>query len=182
MTRAARIWTAGLFLGLCSITGARGAPPDGTDSALSLPIEIAKLNQSMTQVVALLRETIERQQIEVLLRRLELYHLDLAPLLEDLRTARSDKRTLEDELARLQVVRNDLEAQEEEANDPVLRAPGSDSASMKHDLETQIAFLKRRVASAGQQIGEIENELAAKRRPIELLGSEVDNRMRSWSH
>lgn len=155
------------------------APPP---EAATLQSEIARLNQSIAQLVTMLRENMERQRLDLMLRRVEILHLDLAPLQEELRSARADKRSLEEEQMRLQTLFNDLEQQMSRSHDDAQVLRTSEEDQREHDLKVQLKFLAGRVDSAEQRIVELENELADKRRQIDFFEGIVDNRMRSWTH
>jgi chromosome segregation ATPase len=143
-------------------------------------MQLEQLNRSMAELVALLRESTERQRLEILLKRIELHHLDLEPLQEELRRARADKVSQEEEQMRLQALLNDLDDQAASKEPEVLQPSDPEQRSIRHGLEVQIKFLKGRIESAERKVAELENELADKRRQIDLLERMIDDRLRAW--
>jgi chromosome segregation ATPase len=133
----------------------------------------------MTQLVGLLRDVMERQSLDVLLKRVELHYLALAPIQEDLRSARAERRSLEDEQARLQNISSELEDQSE-LGDAEMATSAAAKKAMRRDLEIQLKFLRGRMANAEQRIAELENDLTDGQRKIEIIEAMIDERMRSW--
>lgn len=184
MKKATWLRASCLAFALCSLSSAssqaqtQGAVPP--DTAATLQAELARINQSMAQLVALLRESMERQDLEIVLKRVELHHLALAPIHEELYSARATKLSLEEEQMRLQSVLDELEEQAGLGDSSVLPALDAEKQAMKRDLEVQLKFLKGRVASAEQRVADLENELRDGQREIKTLEGILDERLRLW--
>lgn len=150
-----------------------------SDAIAPLQAELARINQSMTQLVDMLRAATNRQSLEILLRRAELHYREMAPLQEDLRSARTEKRSLEEEHLRLQTIYNQL-GEEIELGDPDMSTSVAGRKAMRRDLEDQIRFVKTRISNAEQRVAELESEVADGRRKVEVIEGMIDDRLRSW--
>jgi hypothetical protein len=145
--------------------------------AVSITDEVAELNQSVRELVTLLQKYIDRQQVELLLRRVEIGLQKIGPLEQELRDLRARRAA---DARELNYRRTQLAAREELES---LGTPGVNSeeerkqqALLKVEIEADIKLFKGRISQADQRIVELENELARENRSIQNWEAVVDQR------
>jgi chromosome segregation protein len=148
------------------------------DAAASLQKELSQLNQSMAQLVALLRQNLETQQTEVLLKRVELSRLDLTPLENELRSLRASRDGLQEERDRVQARLDEVEAQQASRREEIPERANEELRMMMREAEAQIKLMKDRLRGLELRIVELEGDVASKRREIEVLEAAIDERLR----
>lgn len=143
----------------------------------TLQQEMAEVNRTLREIVDLMRLSLERHELDVLIRRLELYSRSLAPREQELRRAQANKESVEQELERMEAFMAQLEEEMARDAETGLEAPDSGLERQRADFETHQKLLKDRRWNLEQRIIELENDLTDRRRQIEALEEVVDERL-----
>jgi chromosome segregation ATPase len=147
------------------------APPE----QVSPQEELRRLNATLREIADLLRQHLERQETDVFLRRLDLSYQRLAPLENELRSARSEKEGV---AAEMENMAHMLAAAEEQIEQESSVLEGDDgSQRMKREIEARVEQLKRREWQLEQQIVELENRLARRLEDVQALEEWIDERL-----
>jgi len=178
--RKTKLWMlfgALLILGTESAAKAQSLPQPSPSPTGSLEQEVTKLNRSVQELVALLREYLARQEVDLRLKRVELGLLKMGPLNQELTSLREKKSADEELLGQLRSTLTALQASEAE-DGTSLGGVVTDDATRKVRVEEEIKRLKRRMPETEQKIAEIESELAQEQRNLQLWETEVDRRLK----
>ncbi|HYU35488.1 MAG TPA: hypothetical protein VEW48_25320 [Thermoanaerobaculia bacterium] len=165
------------FLVAGSAARAQPAPQSSPSSAGTLEQEVAKLDRSVQELVALLREYLAHQDVDLLLKRVELGLQKMGPLNQELTSLQARQSADEEQLGQLQSALTALQARElqsEASPDPQVT---TDDATRKIQMEAEIKRLKRRIAETEQRISEDENELTEEQRNVQQWESVIDKRL-----
>ncbi|HEY4564315.1 MAG TPA: hypothetical protein VIJ36_15120 [Thermoanaerobaculia bacterium] len=151
------------------------AQPAAPASTSTLETEVASLDRSLQDLVALLRELAGRQQTDLLLKRVELGYLKMEPLQQERKELRERKAADEEELKRIQTA---VAAQQAAAETQETAKPeGPDEAVGKVMLAANIKRLKSRIAEADQRIAELDSELQQEQRNVQRWEAMIDQRL-----
>ena len=144
---------------------------DGTSVALME--EVSGVNRSLQDLVALLREHLGSQEVELIMKRIELKTDQLAPLEDDLRDARSSRASLETEATQMKMILEQVDTRIED--DPAGGTP--EDLRMKEELELQVKILEDRRWNLEQRILDYEQDLREGRERIKAWEELVDTRL-----
>jgi chromosome segregation ATPase len=147
------------------------APPE----EVSPQEELRRLNATLREIADLLRQHLERQETDVFLRRLDLSYQRLAPLENELRSARSEKEGVAAEAENLASMLASAEEQIEQESSVLEVDDGSQR--MKREIEARVEQLRRREWQLEQQIVELENRLARRLEDVQALEEWIDERL-----
>ncbi len=181
-----RGWRAAAWAVLCGVlalvAAAQSAPPPGVNVAgageagalpASIGQEVARLNGTLKELVALMRRQLDGQRVELLMRQVELKRSKLAPVEAELRSARSEKEGAEGELRQLQM------GQEQIVDEVAANFQGGDGSpeqreqmekmaeQMSRHYTMQLKLTKERLANLEQKIQLLENDSATARAELE---------------
>lgn len=176
-----RGWRAGawavIWSGLALTATAQQAPPPGGGEAGLAPAgigeEVARLNHTLKELVALMRRQLEGQRIELLMRQVELKRAKLAPLEAALRSAQNEKEGAERELRQLQM------GQEQIVDEVAANFQGGDGSpeqreqmektveQLSRNYALQLKSTKERLSSLEQRIQALESDSGAIRADLE---------------
>jgi chromosome segregation ATPase len=151
------------------------AQPAAPASTSTLETEVADLDRSLQELVALLRELAGRQQTDLLLKRVELGYLKMGPLQQERKELRERKAADEEDLRRIQTVIAARQAAAETQETAKLEGP--DEAVGKVMLEANIKRLKSRISEADQRIAELDSELQQEQRNVQRWEAMIDQRL-----
>jgi hypothetical protein len=164
------VLAASLFLAASAppAVSQEGAADDG---AARLVKEMAALNESMREAVALMRAHLEAQKMQLLMRRIEIRHQGLIGLEEELRKNIGERNSVTEELDQLQLSMGTLDQRiEDEAGLP----QGGEWRLMRGEMEVRIKVLKDRQYRLDQKVIDLENELNDRRAEIEEWEEAID--------
>jgi hypothetical protein len=153
------------MLFLASLQPARAQPAPGE----TLVEQVAGLNRSMQRLVTLLERSLDQQEADLLLKRIDLRERRLAPLERELRSTKSGLLNDEAEMAR---VREMLEQQQDTLQREIREGtdrPNSDTRRLIADLELAVKTESDRHEALRRRVRELEDELAEGRERIEIL-------------
>jgi chromosome segregation ATPase len=165
-----------LVFGLTPGSAALGQQVSNPPLPSSLPEQVADLDRSVKELVALFRQYLDRQQVDYLFKRIELSLQKMGPLNEELRSLRASKAADEGELGQLRTAlagRQALSSQTE-------AKPGEEQreeALLEVQREAQIKLLRSRISQADQRIAELENELAQEKQNVQRWEAAIDQHL-----
>jgi chromosome segregation ATPase len=163
-----------ILAGLCVlILAAASLPARAQEDAAQMAEDVAGLNRSLERMVVLLESLIGNQQVDILLKRIELKERRLAPLESELRRA---ERAMIDVEARLKRMQEEAEEMVDVIADEVragIDREGSDSRRTKDQLERVINAESSRVDEMRRRVQQLENELASGRDEIVILDEQL---------
>lgn len=169
-----------LALALTAVPAAAAAAPQPPAAAQALPTgleaEVRALNTTLGELVGLLRRQLEGQYAGVLMQRVQLMTSRMAPLEEQLRGARSEQRGLSEDLDRMELIGEQVEAQYQAelagGADPEQAEAGRER--MRADLELRRKQIRDRLWQAEQRVIDLEQRLDRRRVEIETWEGEID--------
>lgn len=165
-------WLLTIFLWVpWTLAQAQPAAPAPTPT---LETQVANLDRSLQELVALLRDLAGRQQTDLLLKRVELSYLKMGPLQQERKELLARRASDEEDMKRMQTAvaaRQALETQE------AAKPDDTDEAMRKVMLEASIKRLKARVAEADQRLAELDSELQQEQRNVQRWEAMIDQRL-----
>jgi chromosome segregation ATPase len=154
-------------------------PAIGQDGATDqttarLSDEMRGIRQSLDRIVDLLETLQRRQDVDLLLKRIELRERRLDPLESRLRSAESEIQGTEDHLHEL----DKMEEQHEEILNEEIRegsdAPRSETRRILDDIQRTREAQEERLEAVRMRLQQYENDLARGRETIEILDEMLD--------
>jgi chromosome segregation ATPase len=140
--------------------------PPREQQAPDLAQGVSELNRSMKEIAALLRQQLEKQQTDLLMKRLEISERALSAREQDLRSAESEKSGVSEGLKEIQARLDQLDDESDEASAGGLRRENPDVLRMRTELELQQKLLKDRLSAVDQRALDLENDVADLREEI----------------
>jgi chromosome segregation ATPase len=159
---------------------AAGFVPSSASEPAASPVapleeQVAEVNRTLKELVVLLREQMQAQRADTLMRRLDLKVRALAPLETELAGARSECRTLQDQIVQIQTRQEQVESELDEiGRSPAPGRPEEQLKVQKAENEMILKLLGEKLAAAEQHVLEVENDLAGRRSEIKALEEQVD--------
>lgn len=161
----------GVFLAALSLAAlpVAGQSP-ATDAAPGqLSEDVQGIRQALDRLVVLLEITQRHQEVDLVLKRIELRERRMEPLERRLRSAENEIERIEDQLKAMERMRE----QHEEALDDEIRegvdVPHSETRRILEDIERSQTGAAERLESVRMRMQQYENDLAEGRRAIEIL-------------
>ena len=165
-----------------------GAPPVGAAQAPGTAAEeLARLNRTVEELVAVMRQHLSGQRIELLMRQVEIKRAKVAPIEQALRAARETKENAEDQL---RTSKYSLEQMLQSMADGFGARPGGESPTpeeraemekaidqMTRQHEFEVKLVRDRLAAAEDRIQELENELAPAKAELQHWEGLVDREL-----
>ena len=145
------------------------AQTGSTEQATELSDEMRGIRRALDRMVGLLETLHQQQDVDLLLKRIELHERRLEPLERRLRSAESEIQGSEEHLKHLELMRE----QHEEILNAEIRegadTPRSETRRMLDDLARPREAAEERQESARMRAQEYQNDLARGREEIEIL-------------
>jgi septum formation inhibitor MinC len=155
---------------------AADSPPDSSPAqGASLQEQMADLNRSVQELVALLHQYLGNQQVDLLIKRVELGRQKASPLAQELRELRARRSADAERLAQLRTAQAAQGEQPERTG--TSEEEEREAAVRETMLEGELKLLKGRIAQADQRIAELENELMEEERNIRSWEALIDRRL-----
>jgi len=175
MRKAATSILAGALLILGTGLAARAQSSSPPSAPRALEQEVLKLNGSLQELIALLREYLARQDVDLLLKRVEIGLQKIGPLDQELRSLREKKAADAEELSQLRTAMTALQALEPQDRTD---SENPTDAVRKIQMEGEIKRLGRRISDTEQRIIETENALVQEQQSLQQWEMEIDKRLR----
>jgi chromosome segregation ATPase len=161
------------FLSLILITVAAAAQsvPAPADP---VAVQLEQLNGTLKQLVILLNRQTDLQDLDLLMKRVQLGDGRVAELERRLRMEQDDRQALEKEQATLEqrVIEVNAELQRHNRN-----IPATELESMASHTEAELKAVRQRSWQLAQEISAIQGELAARRDELRSWQSILDRRL-----
>ena len=142
----------------------------------TLQEEIARLNLTMRDIVALLEKQVDGQETSLLIKRIELSSQTLSSKQEALRDARADVMRLGEEetlmARRIELVGEALDSRET-AGDEV----NPYELMQLEQMEAELKSVERRRQDLSREIMELENDVASGEEDMRILKAVLDDRL-----
>lgn len=168
------------FTLLASTTAAAEGPGTAAE-------ELAKLNRSVQELVAVVRQQLAGQKIELLMRQVEIKRAKVAPIEQALRAARETKENAEEQLRTSkysleQMLGNMADGfgsrQSGESPTPEEREEmekAVEQLTRQHEFEVKL--VRDRLAATEERIQQLENDLAPAKAELEHWEAMVDREL-----
>jgi len=149
------------------------APP----SEAGLERQVRQLNETLGQLVELLRRQLEGSNATVLMQRVQLMTNRMAPLEEELRTARAVELDLQNQLGDLETSANSYRTHLE--TEVEMGEITEEEARIRSDQQERLLSESRkqtenRLWTAQQRVIDLEQALTARRAELETWEGEID--------
>ena len=166
-----RIWIAVLVLTVAagSVLAAQAIAPQEED----LGAQLAELNMTLQEIKQVLAERLETASLDLMLRRSELVSADVVRLETRLRTAESERDSLQFEIEQ---IRTQIEGWEQR----IRSGDAEDSQEYEvytRQMELQMERAQSRLRTLDGEIQVLQNQLTAKRRDLQSWQDLVDRRL-----
>jgi len=148
------------------------APP-----AADLAVSMAELNASMKQIASLLREHLDKQEADLLMKRMEFSSRALASQEQLLRSAVNDRDGLVQEMKELQLRLDQIRAESDRMPGAGARPSEEELRRMSMEFELRQGLYKEQLAAAEQKVMELENDVMKYRDEIRVWQELVDARL-----
>ena len=162
------------------LAGAMAGPGAATQEPVGgagLEREVQELNSTLGELVELLRRQLESSNAAVLMQRVQLMTARMAPVEEELRTARAEQQSQQNALDDLELSTTSLEAdldrQVEEERITAEEARGI-LEQQKQVIDQRREQVESRLWEATQRVIDLEQRLKARRTEIETWEGEID--------
>lgn len=139
--------------------------------------EVRELNSTLEELVELLRRQLESSNAAVLMQRVQLMTARIAPLEEELRTARAEAQSQQNSLDDLELSTTSMEANlDREVEEERITTEEARSVLEQHEQVTtqRREQLEGRLWEARQRVIDLEQRLKARRTEIETWEGEID--------
>lgn len=153
------------------------APPASPSPAESLEQEVRQLNRSVQELVALLRDYLARQDVDLLLKRVEIGLQKIGPLNQELASLRAQNLADEEQLGKNRSALTAIQTREAEGGASPDPQVTTDDATRKVQLDAEIKRLRRRISATEQRIVEVEGKLAQEQRDLQQWETLIDRRL-----
>lgn len=165
-----------MLAGLCLAVLTFGIMPAGSQQ--DRPVDdLAGINRSLERMVVLLETMLDNQDIDIILRRIELKERRLLPLESELRRA---ERSLLDMQSRLKMIQEELEQTEEQLSEEMRQGvdpQDSDTRRARDQMERILATENSRAEESQRRVRMLEDELAEGREEIAILDEQLQERL-----
>jgi len=144
--------------------------------SLDLQGEIQRLNKNIERIATLLERSVEGQQLELLIQRVEMASNRLSLAEQNLHSTKSTRANLDDEKRELEMRLDQLAGQ---LNTGEIDMPLEDMERYTQELGLQLRLLNERVRDADRQIIELENEVMNQRDNVRDWQDYIDEKLTS---
>ena len=144
--------------------------------SLDLQGEIQLLNRNIERIATLLERSVEGQQLELLIQRVEMASSRLSLAEQTLHSAKSSRANLDDEKRELEMRLDQLAGQLDTGE---IDMSLEDMERYTQELGLQLKLLNERVRDADRQIIELENEVMNQRDNVRDWQDYIDEKLTS---
>lgn len=144
---------------------------------VAVAAEMAELNRTLQRIHAVLDRFLTQQELDLLMKRIELKARRLGPLQSELRDIENSIESAQDEMKRLRMFKEQTERDIEEHRDHGKEAEASSLGRLLRELEGNTELAEQRLEGLLQRRIEIEDDLATGREEIEFLEEALDDRL-----
>ena len=170
-----------MLAGLCAIAqlGLWAAPAIGQDNpiaaeASALQGELRRLNANIERIAKLLEQSVEGQQLELLIQRVEMGASRLSLAEQNLHNAKTSRASIDDEKREIEMRLAQLAG---ELDSGTIDMPLEDLERYTQELDLRLELLRDKVRDADRQIIEIENEVMNQRGRVRDWQDYIDQKL-----
>lgn len=167
-----------LLVTLCALaTGPTIAQSETLDpQTAALQSELQRLNKNIERIALLLERSVESQNLDLLIQRVEMGSSRLSLAEQNLRSAQMSRSSIEDEKRELEARLGQLA---DELDSGTIDMPVEELERYTRDLGLHLTLLKERVRDADRQIIELENEVMSQRESVRDWQDYIDEKLTS---
>ncbi len=158
-------------------TAALAAETVPEDRRQSVVRELAGLNRTLQQIQGVLERLLVQQELDLLMKRIDLKARRLAPLQLELRGVRSSIESTNEEMKRSGAFKKQLQADLERYQELGRDTDSFTKERSLQDVESEIDLIEERLETLQRRQIEVEDELAAHRQEIQFLEDALDERL-----
>jgi hypothetical protein len=170
-------WLAAAIVLLAAAAAPRAQEKKAEDPSVALTREVAELKQAVREIASALRELLKRQEISILMSRIEMEARSIAPLERDVRNGASERDSLTGEIKMMEARLESLGSEKEEGQRTPGARPSPDDLRAKEEMTLRLRALKERLGSVELKLAEMENDLAKRQQGIREWEELVDKRL-----
>jgi len=131
--------------------------------------EVSGLNRSLERLVVLLERSLANQQVDLLLKRIDLKQRRFAPLEAELRDAENTVLRTESEIQRIAEISEQQERQISRDLRDGTDSPDSEARRMMQKIDTMVEFQAGRLGDNRERMRKLEDQLAEGREEEAIL-------------
>lgn len=167
-----------LLVTLCvPATGPATAQSEPLDpQTTALQTELRRLNKNIERIATLLERSVEGQQLDLLIQRVEMGSNRLSLAEQSLRSAKISRAAIDDQKREIDARLGQLA---EEIDVGTLDMPVEELERYTRELGLQLKLLKEKVRDADRQILELENEVMNQRDRVRDWQDYIDEKLTS---
>lgn len=157
---------------------AAGSPPQAeppTDQ--ELVEEVRKLNGTLERMGILLEDFLDRQRVDMLMKRIEIKSRRLAPMEEELRQVRTRRESLQEEVKMIRMELERFEGDAEDPDNPDREASKELARQMRAQLEPRAEMVQDSIGDLDLRIVEMETAILSRRDEIQAWEELVDKEL-----
>lgn len=162
MTRKATVLILAFLAAAISLPAAPPAEEPPVPDPATLHGQVAMLNETMSGMTAILEEFLQRQQADLLMKRIQIAARGLTELenrvsksREEIDSLTRDRTRLTDEIARIEAALD-----EDQESQPGMPNTAQERREVKAQMERELRFISDRLISAENRLIDLENQLA----------------------
>jgi chromosome segregation ATPase len=165
---------------LSGISYTWGAAPSNAQTpalapeAQALQGELERLNKNIERIAALLERSVEGQQLDLLIQRVEMGANRLSLAEQNLHSAKTSRNAIDDEKREIEMRLGQLASGLDSGD---LDMPLEEIERYSHELDLQLTLLKAKVRDADRQIIELENEVMRQRGRVQDWQDYIDEKL-----
>ena len=145
--------------------------------AAEVPAQLAKLNQTLTEIADLLERNLEGQRLGLVMARIQLSSGRSARAEEQLGTARATRADLQNQKAKME---GQLQIFADRLDMGQVDMPAEDIETMADESALQLELLKRRIENLDREIIELENAMTRYQQDLDDWQSLIDRHLSDY--
>ena len=162
------------LLGAPAVFGQQAAPQP---MAAEVPIQLAKLNQTLAEIADLLERNLEGQRLGLVMARIQLSSGRSARAEEQLATARATRADLQNQKAKME---GQLQIFADRLDMGQVDMPAEEIETMADESALQLDLLKKQIRGMDREIMELENSLTHYQQDLDNWQTVIDRRLSDY--
>jgi len=173
MTNRTLVWLVA-SLAMLGPGGPARAQEPAAPAERELSSQVEELNRTLHEIADLLRKHLEGQQVDQLMKRIDMQTRSLAPLEQELRDARAERHGVAESLREIEAHVEFLDEQMRDTAQQPISMDDSSYAAERKRLAVQVELLRERLEASDATVYELEDRLQARRNEIRAWEELVD--------
>lgn len=142
--------------------------------AQALQGELERLNKNIERIAVLLERSVEGQQLDLLIQRVEMGSNRLALAEQNLHSAKTSRNVIDDEKREIEMRLEQLASGLDSGD---IDMPLEEIERYSHELDLRLTLLKAKLRDADRQIIELENEVMRQRGRVRDWQDYIDEKL-----